>query len=251
MVALGRLDEAVPLIERLERNGARLSRSWLLAVGARCRSMWLAARDDRRRGRAVAQQAMTEHQRWRCRSNGPGLSYCSGNYRIGGATMRRPRQHWVRRCVHSSRWGHRCGPNASEPRSHAPTCKPDRRFRSMQPQRRIRPARQRRGICRDPLSTSMFGRIRGFGFRRIASMTYPANGNTGSTYAPSRTRRRRRHDRESGWACSAVVASTARSANFQDVSRKCDSAALMKPVSLFSAIFGIDRKYRRDFFDGL
>ena len=35
MVGLGRLDEAVPLIEVLEQNGARLKRSWLLAVGAR------------------------------------------------------------------------------------------------------------------------------------------------------------------------------------------------------------------------
>ena len=62
MVALGRLDESVPLIDALERNGARLSRSWLLAVGARCRSMWLAARDDLGAAERMAQQAMTAHQ---------------------------------------------------------------------------------------------------------------------------------------------------------------------------------------------
>ncbi len=63
MVALGRLDEAVPLIESLERNGARLNRSWLLAVGARCRSMWLAAHDDVVAAEGMAQRAMTEHER--------------------------------------------------------------------------------------------------------------------------------------------------------------------------------------------
>ena len=46
MVALGRHAEAEPLIEALEHNGRRLDRSWMLAVGARCRSMWLAARGD-------------------------------------------------------------------------------------------------------------------------------------------------------------------------------------------------------------
>jgi tetratricopeptide (TPR) repeat protein/predicted Ser/Thr protein kinase len=63
MVALGRLDEAVPLIESLERNGARLNRSWLLAVGARCRSMWLAAQDDVVAAERMAHRAMTEHER--------------------------------------------------------------------------------------------------------------------------------------------------------------------------------------------
>ena len=39
MVALGRHADAEPLIEALERNGNRLSRHWMIAVGARCRSM--------------------------------------------------------------------------------------------------------------------------------------------------------------------------------------------------------------------
>jgi serine/threonine protein kinase/tetratricopeptide (TPR) repeat protein len=62
MVALGRLDDAVPLIDSLERNGARLNRSWLLAVGARCRGMWLAAQDDFDAAERMAHQAMAEHQ---------------------------------------------------------------------------------------------------------------------------------------------------------------------------------------------
>ena len=63
MVALGRFDDAEPLIEALERNGSQLDRPWMLAVGARCRSMWLAARGDVVAAERVAHQAMTEHQR--------------------------------------------------------------------------------------------------------------------------------------------------------------------------------------------
>ncbi|HTD78122.1 MAG TPA: LuxR family transcriptional regulator, partial [Chloroflexota bacterium] len=46
MVVLGRHDEAEPLIKALERNGARLDRAWMLAVGARCRAMLAAAHGD-------------------------------------------------------------------------------------------------------------------------------------------------------------------------------------------------------------
>jgi DNA-binding CsgD family transcriptional regulator len=63
MVALGRFEDAEPLIEALERNGSGLDRAWMLAVGARCRSMWLAARGDVVAAEHVAHQAMTEHDR--------------------------------------------------------------------------------------------------------------------------------------------------------------------------------------------
>lgn len=63
MVALGRFDDAEPLIEALERNGARFDRAWMLAVGARCRSMLLAARGEVAAAEHVGLQAMTEHQR--------------------------------------------------------------------------------------------------------------------------------------------------------------------------------------------
>jgi DNA-binding CsgD family transcriptional regulator len=62
MVALGRFDDAEPLIETLERNGRRLDRAWMLAVGARCRSMLLAARGEVVAAEHVAQQAMAEHE---------------------------------------------------------------------------------------------------------------------------------------------------------------------------------------------
>ncbi len=63
MVALGRFDDAEPLIEALERNGGQLDRAWMLAVGARCRSMLLAARGDVVAAERVAHDAMSEHQR--------------------------------------------------------------------------------------------------------------------------------------------------------------------------------------------
>jgi DNA-binding CsgD family transcriptional regulator len=63
MIALNRLDDAEPLIEALEQNGSRLDRAWMLAVGARCRAMLLAARGDVDAATAAAQRAMTEHDR--------------------------------------------------------------------------------------------------------------------------------------------------------------------------------------------
>ncbi len=63
LIHLGRLDEAEPLIERLQRNGARLDRPWNLAMGARGRAMLLAALGDLESARAAVQHAMTQHDR--------------------------------------------------------------------------------------------------------------------------------------------------------------------------------------------
>jgi DNA-binding CsgD family transcriptional regulator len=63
MIHLGRLAEAEPLIERLERNGRRLDRAWMLAVGARCRAMLLAARGDLEEASVTVQRAMAQHDR--------------------------------------------------------------------------------------------------------------------------------------------------------------------------------------------
>jgi DNA-binding CsgD family transcriptional regulator len=63
LVRLGRLAEAEPLVTALERNGARLERAWMLAVGARCRAMLLAAHGDLDAAELAAQQAMVEHER--------------------------------------------------------------------------------------------------------------------------------------------------------------------------------------------
>jgi DNA-binding CsgD family transcriptional regulator/KaiC/GvpD/RAD55 family RecA-like ATPase len=63
MVALGRGADAEPLIKALETNGRRLDRPWMLAIGARCRSMSLAAEGDIKAASLMAEQAMTEHDR--------------------------------------------------------------------------------------------------------------------------------------------------------------------------------------------
>jgi ATP/maltotriose-dependent transcriptional regulator MalT len=63
LIAVGRVDDAEPLIDMLESNGARLDRPWMLAVGARCRAMMWAARGDLDAAGAAAQQAMVEHDR--------------------------------------------------------------------------------------------------------------------------------------------------------------------------------------------
>ena len=63
MIALGRGGEAEPLIAALERNGRRLDRPWMLATGARCRSMLLAAKGDVEAAARKAQDAMAEHER--------------------------------------------------------------------------------------------------------------------------------------------------------------------------------------------
>ena len=61
LIQLGRLAEAEPLVDVLERNGQRLDRPWMKAAGARCRAMLLAARGDvDAAGRAV-ERAIAEH----------------------------------------------------------------------------------------------------------------------------------------------------------------------------------------------
>jgi DNA-binding CsgD family transcriptional regulator len=62
MIALGRLGDAEPMIKALEHHGQRLHRPWILAVGARCRSMMLAAQGRLNEATRVAHQAMAAHQ---------------------------------------------------------------------------------------------------------------------------------------------------------------------------------------------
>jgi hypothetical protein len=46
LIGLGRLDDAELWINALEANGRRLDRPWMLATGARCRTLLLAQRGD-------------------------------------------------------------------------------------------------------------------------------------------------------------------------------------------------------------
>jgi DNA-binding CsgD family transcriptional regulator len=62
MIAMNTLDQAEELVTTLERNGARLEHPWMTAVGARCRSMMLAARGDLDGAEGAALRALVEHQ---------------------------------------------------------------------------------------------------------------------------------------------------------------------------------------------
>ncbi|MFW0153309.1 AAA family ATPase [Mycobacterium sp. smrl_JER01] len=63
LISCGRADEAVPLIDALERNGVALDRPWMLAVGSRCRAMLWAAHGDLEAALRAARRAMAEHDR--------------------------------------------------------------------------------------------------------------------------------------------------------------------------------------------
>jgi DNA-binding CsgD family transcriptional regulator len=63
LIELGRVDEAEPIADALERNGQRLGRAWMLAVGARCRAMVLAARGEVSMAIAAVHNALVEHDR--------------------------------------------------------------------------------------------------------------------------------------------------------------------------------------------
>jgi DNA-binding CsgD family transcriptional regulator len=60
LIQVGRSADAEPLIGALERNGQRLGRAWMLAVGARGRSMLLADRGDLDAATAAAARAIVE-----------------------------------------------------------------------------------------------------------------------------------------------------------------------------------------------
>jgi ATP/maltotriose-dependent transcriptional regulator MalT len=63
LIALGRHEDAEPMIEALEANGRRLNRAWMLAMSARSRSLLLAAKGDITGAAALAENAMAHHDR--------------------------------------------------------------------------------------------------------------------------------------------------------------------------------------------
>jgi DNA-binding CsgD family transcriptional regulator len=62
LIAQGRHDDAEPMIAAMEANGRRLNRPWMLAIGARCRAMLLAACGDVTGAAAAAEEAMVHHE---------------------------------------------------------------------------------------------------------------------------------------------------------------------------------------------
>ncbi|MDT5178953.1 MAG: hypothetical protein QOJ95_3151 [Mycobacterium sp.] len=63
MINADQADESEPMIEKLETDGRRLDRAWLLATGARCRAMLCFARGDLDAAMAAVTAAMAEHDR--------------------------------------------------------------------------------------------------------------------------------------------------------------------------------------------
>jgi DNA-binding CsgD family transcriptional regulator len=63
LVAVGRLDEAEPMVAALESHGSRLDRTWMLAIGARCRAMLMAAQGDVDGAERMVRKALAEHAR--------------------------------------------------------------------------------------------------------------------------------------------------------------------------------------------
>jgi DNA-binding CsgD family transcriptional regulator len=63
LIGVGRLDEAATLVDQLESNGRRLDRAWAIALGARCRSLLLAAQGNLDAAWETARSALVEHER--------------------------------------------------------------------------------------------------------------------------------------------------------------------------------------------
>jgi DNA-binding CsgD family transcriptional regulator len=63
LVAVGRLEEAEALLDRLERQGRTLDRPWAIATAGRCRGLLTAARGDLSAARSALAQALVEHRR--------------------------------------------------------------------------------------------------------------------------------------------------------------------------------------------
>lgn len=63
LISADRLNEAEPMIEKLETDGRRLDRPWLLATGARGRAQWWAAQGELDRAMGAVTDAMAQHDR--------------------------------------------------------------------------------------------------------------------------------------------------------------------------------------------
>jgi DNA-binding CsgD family transcriptional regulator len=63
LVALGRLEEAEALLDRLGQQGRTSDRPWAIATAGRCRGLLTAARGDLPTARVALAQALVEHRR--------------------------------------------------------------------------------------------------------------------------------------------------------------------------------------------
>jgi DNA-binding CsgD family transcriptional regulator len=63
LIAIGQLEEAAVLVDRLERSGQALDRAWALAVGARSRGLLCAAQGDLVSAQDALERALVAHER--------------------------------------------------------------------------------------------------------------------------------------------------------------------------------------------
>jgi DNA-binding CsgD family transcriptional regulator len=63
LLAVERVDEAAPLIDKLERLGAKSHRAWALATGTRCRGLHEAATGHLDQAETTLEHALCEHER--------------------------------------------------------------------------------------------------------------------------------------------------------------------------------------------
>jgi DNA-binding CsgD family transcriptional regulator len=63
LIQLGELDEARPLVAKLEERGRSLDSPWSLSTGARCRGLLLAAEGDVEGAIDAFERALAEHER--------------------------------------------------------------------------------------------------------------------------------------------------------------------------------------------
>ena len=122
LINVGQIAEAEPLIERLEADGQRLDRPWNLAVGARSRAMWWAAKGDLDEAMHAITMAMA-------RARPPRDAVRAGAHAAAARTAAAPqanegrsrRDVLGRRCACSRRWARRCGQRGPATRSSART----------------------------------------------------------------------------------------------------------------------------------
>jgi hypothetical protein len=113
LVELGRVTEAEPLADALERSGPRMNRAWMSAVGARCRAMVLAAQGDLEAALAAALRAIVHHDRL------PMPIERARTLLLLSQFQRRRRCAARCRCSRSS--ASRCGPTVRRPNWPVPT----------------------------------------------------------------------------------------------------------------------------------
>ena len=120
LVSLGRHTDADPMIDALEANGRFLDRPWMLAVGARCRSMWLAAQGTSAALLARPRRRSLTTTGCRCRSNVLAPSCCSANSSVDSARRKTRAPCSARPWPPSRSWAHGCGRSEPAPSSTAP-----------------------------------------------------------------------------------------------------------------------------------